>query len=145
MRFIWLSAVGKSGAAAIGLKLFGGLHWKPAMKRVSPEAPARPFASPPPVLLPVWAVPQPAALTPMTVPPTARPVNVRNRRRLGFQDRQSAPLSAISDDGPWSCVSFILPFPRGAVDERCPSLPECSVFGWTVAGNLTAAGTAPIV
>ena len=82
MNWLWAWAVGQSGEAANGLKLFGGPHWKPATNSVSPAAPARPFC---PVLLPVCAVPHAETPRPRAAPPRARPVTVRKCRRLGVQ------------------------------------------------------------
>ncbi len=91
-------ALGQSGEAASGLKLFGGPHWKPATNIVSPAAPARPFACP--VLLPVCAVPHAETPRPRAAPPRARPVRVRKCRRLGVHVvLQSAPLPAVCIDG----------------------------------------------
>src|ERR671917_871797 len=89
----WRCAVGQAGVGANGLKLVGGPHWKPAMNRVSPAAPARPWASPP-WLRPVWAVPQPVAPTPINVPPTAMAERLRKRRRLVW-----APATRLGSDG----------------------------------------------
>src|SRR5215211_9472001 len=90
--------VGQSGTGASGLKVLGGLHWKPATNIVSPAAPARPFAWP--ALLPVCAVPQADTPRPRAAPPRARPVKVRKFRRLGVHVvLQSAPLPAVSIDG----------------------------------------------
>src|SRR5829696_8676179 len=90
--------VGQSGTGASGLKVLGGLHWKPATNIVSPAAPARPFAWP--ALLPVCAVPQADAPRPRAAPPRARPVKVRKRRRLEVQLVPNwTPLPAICVDG----------------------------------------------
>src|SRR5690242_1652294 len=92
MSWLCRPAVGHWGVAPTGLKLVGGPHWKPATKKVSPEAPGRPWAAPSPVLLPVWAVPQPVAPTPTRAPPTARPDRERKRRRLVPQGWDGAGL-----------------------------------------------------
>src|SRR4051812_11701065 len=114
MSWLWPAATGQPMEPPdIGFRVEIGPHWKPATKRVSPAAPARPLDPEAfPLELPVCAVPQAAALRPTAAPPTASPVRVRKRRRLGTQlVRQSPPPPAISADGSiCSGESFMLSF-----------------------------------
>src|SRR5215210_4110024 len=102
MNWLCRAAAGHWGVAPTGLKLVGGPHWKPATNRVSPDAPGRPFEVPPWVLLPVCAVPQPVAPTPIRAPPMASPVSERKRRRLvphgwtGPVPSRAGPAGSIS-------------------------------------------------
>ena len=81
MYWAWRTAVGQAGVGASGLKFDGGPHWKPAMNKVSPAAPARPVV-PSCWLRPVCAVPQAEVPTPMAAPLTAMAAKPRKRRRL---------------------------------------------------------------
>jgi len=96
---ITLAAAGQAAVGDSGLKVAGGPHWKPAISRLSPVAPARPLPTWPLLPTPSLAsVPPVAPVEPVLAfgahaararPPIARPPILMNERRDGFSKTES--------------------------------------------------------